>query len=383
MKNMIISCKAIKTALLLSLTFLFSAAADTNVHPLKILHISFHLGCIKDFEEVARELDLDLTSWYVLSSDLPREHFDGKTLGNAVYNITHERARMVWEKHKNFFNQFDVILTSDTAPLSRIFLQNGWQKPLIIWICNRFDYCDYATSEGKFPDREYYELFRAATHQPNVKIVGYTPYEHVYAKAKGIDTGSFTIKPLGSQEKGIRDKHETSIPATINKSETFFIYPRLTGDQLSYIKKKCSEIGLKTYSGRYNGPNDLEGFKGIIYYPYAWSNLAVFENMQRGIIHFIPSEKFILQMVHEGIPVRYVTLNQFELVEWYSKDYRPFFVYFDSWEDLKEKASKDYGSLSAAVKKCTQEQRKTMLDRWHMVFDECSQILTKNNLAYS
>ncbi len=348
--------------------------------PLKVLHISFHLGCTKDFEEVAHELNLDLTSWYVLSADLPREHFDGKTLGNGVYNITHERARMVWEKHKDFFNQFDVILTSDTAPLSRIFLQNGWEKPLIIWICNRFDYADYSTAQGKFPDKEYYDLFRAATHQPNVKIIGYTPYEHVYARARGIDTGTLTIKPLGSQEKGIRDKHETSIPATVNKSETLFIYPRLNGTELNHVIKKCTELGLKTYSGRYNGPNDLTDFKGIIYFPYAWSNLAVFENMQRGIVHFIPSEKFIKQMVREHAPVKYITLDSFNLIEWYREENRPYLVYFDSWEDLKIKTSKDYTQMSLAIKQFAQEHRKTMLDRWQMVFNDCASLLKKLKL---
>ncbi len=362
---------------MLSTFLLFSSGTSAEAPALKVLHISFHLGCTKDFEEVAHELDLNLTSWYVLSADLPRDHFDGKTLGNAVYNITHERARMVWEKHKDFFNQFDVILTSDTAPLSRIFLQNGWNKPLIIWICNRFDYADWGTAQGKFPDREYYDLFRAATHQPNVKIVGYTPYEHVYARAKGIDTGTLTIKPLGSMEKGSREKNATNIPAAVNKSETLFIYPRLGDRELNYTINKCTEVGLKTYSGRYNGPNDLEGFKGIIYFPYAWSNLALFENIQRGIIHFIPSEQFIKQMAHERVPVRYVTLDRFDLVEWYSQEYRPCFVYFDSWEDLKNKVSKDYNQLSLTVKQFAQEHRKTMLGRWHKVFDDCRKMLEK------
>ena len=71
-------------------------------------------------------------------------------MGNAVYNIGHQRAETVWNRHKDYFDKFDVIVTSDTAPLSRIFLQNGWRKPLIIWVCNRFDYCDYASLDLVF-----------------------------------------------------------------------------------------------------------------------------------------------------------------------------------------------------------------------------------------
>jgi hypothetical protein len=160
--------------------------------PLKVLHMTFHNGCKEDFIDVAQELDLDLTSWYVQS--LPQNFWEGFNAGNGIYNVTHERAARVWDRHKDFFNTFDVIVTSDTAPLSRIFLQNGWNKPLIIWVCNRFDY-------GVEGDTEYYELLRKATHMNNVKIIAYTPYEHVYMQSRGISSGNLSIKPLGKKIK--------------------------------------------------------------------------------------------------------------------------------------------------------------------------------------
>ena len=43
--------------------------------------------------------------------------FDGISSGNALYNVGHERAQNIWNKHKDYFNQFDAIITSDTAPL--------------------------------------------------------------------------------------------------------------------------------------------------------------------------------------------------------------------------------------------------------------------------
>jgi hypothetical protein len=80
---------------------------------------------MKDFEDVARELDLDLTSWFV--QRLPQGFWEGFHAGNEIYNVSHRRAQRVWALHHEFFKQFDVIVTSDTAPLSRIFLQNGWR----------------------------------------------------------------------------------------------------------------------------------------------------------------------------------------------------------------------------------------------------------------
>lgn len=329
----------------------------------KILHISFHKGCIKDFEEVAHELSLNVTSWYIHDNV---DDFDGVSRGNVIYNISHKRAQRVWERHKEYFNSFDMIITSDTAPLSRIFLQNNWKKPLIIWVCNRFDYSDCGTREGDFPDAEYYDLFKKATKMKNVRIVAYTPYEHVYMREKGINAGSLTIKPIGSLEEGMRSGSKSAIPETIDQKNVLFIYPRLDSeDQLKYVEQRCASVGLKTYSGAYNGPNDLEGFKGIIYFPYAWSNLALFENLQRGIIHFVPTERFVREL---GSKVRNCTVQRFELVEWYMPEYRPYLVYFDSWQDLKNKVNQDYSALQKEICKAGAGHRQEMLHRWDRLF---------------
>lgn len=356
---------------LLSLLFLCHSAIEANSRAPKILHISFHHGCIKDFEEVGKELSLDLTSWYVLSSDLPRMHFDGKTTGNAVYNLTHQRALDVWNKHKDYFYQFDAIITSDTAPLSRIFLQNGWEKPLIIWINNRFDYYDGASLDGPFPDAEYYDLFRRALNQKNVRVIGYTEYEHHYAGLKGVHTDGFTIKPLGTTKANFRDDGRSYIPQDVVKSETLFIYPRLDENQLVHLKQQCAQLGFKTYSGVYNGPCDLDGFKGIIYFPYAWSNYAVYENMERGLIHFVPSVHFIRTMAQTNLPIKYITLDLFHLIEWYKPEYKDLLVYFDSWQDLRNKVrTLDYAQMSEKNKLFAQHHRKTQLKHWYRVFED-------------
>src|SRR5579872_995466 len=128
---MIISKKSLLLFILLSRTLLH--ADITSLH---ILHLSFHKGCIRDIEIVAQELGCTITSLFI--PDLPAKEFDGYAAGNSLYNIGHERAEKIWNKHKDYFNQFDAIITSDTAPLARIFLQNNYEKPFIIWVCNRF-----------------------------------------------------------------------------------------------------------------------------------------------------------------------------------------------------------------------------------------------------
>jgi hypothetical protein len=359
---------------------------NSVAQPLKILHLGFHKGCLNDIEEVAQELGADITSWYILASERPREHFDGVTRGNGVYNITHERAQRVWEKHKNYFNQFDVIMTSDTAPLARIFLQNNnWKKPLIIWICNRFNYADYETLDGRFPDQEFYDLFRNAAHNNKVKIISYTPYEHHYARYFGVEIGTRMIRPIGVTDKLLQKKNaqnseqkefKSAIPANIKKEDTVFLYPRLGESEVRFAQEQCAHAGVPLYHGAYNGPADLQDFKGVLYFPYQISNLALFENIQRGIIHFIPSINFIINAINNGLPVRNCTGYGYDFCEWYSQDFADCFVYFDSWQDLKHKiASTDYQAMSAKIKAKARQHRAQMLQEWAQVFSECEHTL--------
>ena len=89
---------------------------------MKILHITYHNGCKITLDYVAQSLRHEITTQFA----------------DWNYNIGHNRAIDVWNKHKDYYNQFDIIITSDTCPLARIFLQNNYSGKLIIWICNRF-----------------------------------------------------------------------------------------------------------------------------------------------------------------------------------------------------------------------------------------------------
>lgn len=340
---------------------------------LKILHLTFHRGCALDFQEVGRELDLDVTTWYIMSPDIPRNNLDGVTIGNENFNMTHDRAQCVWDLHKDYFEQFDVIVTSDTAPLSRIFLQNNWKKPLIIWVCNRFDYSDLETSDDTFPDIAYYKMFHAARALPNVRIIAYTAYERLYATRRGIDFGPLLIKPVGLKASPtVPADFVSNVPSSVDKKNTIFLNPRFTQqEQEDYVHHMCNERGIKTYSGVYNGPDDLIGFKGVIYFPYAWSNIALFENLQRGIVHFVPTPQFVLSEFKANKPVRVFTIQDFEYCEWYDPTMRHLFVYFNSWEDLQHKIkTTNYQALSHHVKEYARIHRAEMLARWNGILTD-------------
>jgi hypothetical protein len=359
---------------------LSNVLAEECERPLKVLHLSMHGGCIREIEAIAKELAIDLTSWFVLGS--PPGHFDEKGVGAAIYNIGHDRAERVWNKHRAFFESFDAILTSDTAPLSRIFLQNGWKKPLIIWICNRFDYSDRASIDCDFPDTEYYQLFSRAVQQDNVSVIAYTAIEHIYCRSKGIDTGTLTITPCGAF---ISKCVDSAIPSYVVKEETLFVTP-YHNDTWFKVAKYCEALGFTSYQGRYNGPEDLKGFKAIVHIPYSWSNLALFENMQFGIPYFIPSKKFFRQFLEAGafLPDPGFAIHHLEASEWYSPRHSALFTYFDSWEDLQYKIQHtDFTAWKARIQEHAKAVKTETIEKWKQVFQSAKRNPAKKPMIKS
>jgi hypothetical protein len=337
--------------------------STVSAQSLSILHLSFHTGCLHEIENIAQELDFKVTSLFI--PRLAAYEFDGYASGNALYNIGPERALSIWNKHKDYFNQFDAIITSDTAPLSRIFLQNNYEKPLIIWVCNRFDYADTGSLDCEFPDKKYYELLQQAHDKENVFIVPYTAFESFYAEQKNVMFNHDVIQPSGIFLKA---DVPSSIPSHIDKSATFFIPPYLN-DTTAQIEEHCALLHIPTYKGRYNGPNDLSDFKGIIHTPYSWSNLALFENIQNELPYFIPSFDFMVKMYDAGIiwwPNGNFFKNNHQLAEWYNAENSEIITYFDSWEDLKNKIeATDFDALRVKIKQFAQTHRKTVLKKWN------------------
>lgn len=336
----------------------------THASPLHFLHLSFHKGCINDIQLIAEKLKFQVTSVFI--PDLPAQAFDGQSSGNTLYNIGHDRALNIWNKHKDYFNQFDGIITSDTAPLARIFLQNNYEKPLIVWICNRFDYADNGSLDCDFPDEKYYELLRQASQQKNVYIVPYNSFESFYAAQKNVFFNCSIIKPSGMSQQA---SFTSAIPQDINKQETFFI-PAYLND----IVIPRAQLAVPTYKGRYNGPNDIKDFKGIIHIPYAWSNLAFFENICNGMNYFIPSYNFMMELLTSGT-VWWVNGNFFAknymLSEWYNDENSAIITYFDSWDDLNHKlASTDFDLLKSKIRSFTQTHTSHVLAQWQSIINK-------------
>lgn len=285
---------------------------------MKILHVTYHSGCIISldyiFSKIGYHIETQRATWN--------------------YNISQDLADSIWIKNRDYYNSFDCIVTSDTVPLSRIFLRDEFKGKLIIWVCNRFDYSDNATNTVNFPDPAYYQLFKSALNRPNTFIRSYTKFEHEYAKKhRGITWDNEVFRPVSGFEN---IQKEEFFPNGQKKSNTFLI-TRYHNDNLFIdLKQKCDQLGIQTWRGEYKGPSDLVGIKGIIHIPYAWSNLAIFENWSIGNVYLIPSKEFLLELSSKPNFFWSPPFDRefIESSEWYLPEHSDFFIYFNSFEHL-------------------------------------------------
>lgn len=364
----------------LFLFFIFPIYCIEN--PLKVLHLSFHSAQIKEIEFLSKKFEFDLITWNPLDN-APYEDgniffcpFDGYSRGNRLYNIGHCRAQLIWELHKNFFKQFDLIITSDTAPLSRIFLQNNCTIPLMIWICNRLDYTNTASLDCEFPDAELYALFRKACRKKHTQIFSCTPFEIAYAHKKNIKLKKFIIKPLGIPDEGLPKK-----PLTLNKINrevSFFVLPYHNDKTLPKI---LDALEISYYQGQYADLNDQKNFKGTIHIPHAWSSFTLFKNWSNEMIYFIPSKDFLKELSEQieffwSPPLDW---KELDYSEWYLPQHQNLFVYFDSWEDLKRKIiDTDYKNMKEKIKNFMHAHTEENLEKWENVLKKAKEYkLTK------
>ena len=325
---------------------------------MKLLHLTFHRGCELEIEYVFKKLGHEITAM----------KFD--TGYNEINEFTQLRAQNFWEKNKDYFNTFDGIITSYPTSLSRIFLQNDWSKLLIIWVCNRFDY----GIQEECMDPGFYNLLRSTKDRKNVYIFGNSFIENIYSThAKNVDIGNFIIKPLGKTIK------TDFMYKTYSDEETnvFYVPPGKNETHLLNLSKKLDKLDIQTICERFNeNMIELLGYKGVICIPYSWSSIAFFERLQLGIVTFVPSERFLIELFNEGEywfepPFNIQQTELLKITEWYAQEHRNFMVYFDSWNDLKIKIKNtNYKDKTISILNYAKMHEKETLERWNYITND-------------
>ena len=286
----------------------------------RILHMGNHQGLRYELAGVGRRLGLaiDFEEW-------PERDVCCKL------NVDSDRSRWLWEQHGERWLSYDVIITSDTAPIARPLLQHNVRMlaagtRIVVWVCNRFDFRDNGPDRGRdhplpqplFPEPEFYALYAAAANGSlgaHVSVLPYTPFEAYYAGLKGVWIREPALRPAGLKSLDpsghVREGKGGQADADMNVSNTLFLPPRgndvLMSGQCSYLGLRCLRAGMQLASVddwspehleavhlpiAYADARELRAFKAVVHIPYAWSTLAMWEFLQVCMRLLCPSPSF-------------------------------------------------------------------------------------------
>lgn len=345
---------------------------------MKVLHISHHIGCMRDHQYIYDKLTLD---------------YEFYKFPKGLFYITKGIANQMWNERKDYYNSFDFIVTSDTAPLSRIFMENinELKGKLIVWICNRFDY-------NMENDITFYQIFKqmAIIDKTKIKIIPYSDFEYVWCKFKGIQLLYNTITPIGInslkddskidkllelQNSYLKDQNSIDKYNTPTELKDKCFIPIYSNDNIYFrLKDVLKTNNISVFNGGYKHPTDLQNCKCFITFPDAYSKLITFETIQNKVIVFLPSEDYLIKL-HQtsnnnakywfNCPFGLLNKEKLQYCEWYR--YKECRIYFDSIEDMIFKiqnlSDETIAEKQSWCEKYGKEIEETNINKWNQIFN--------------
>ena len=299
---------------------------------MKVLHLSFHHGCISDVQNVFTKLGCQI---------------DYKFMKNEIpYTITESIANQVWDKNKDLYNSYDIIFTSDTVALSYIFLLhlNDLKPHLIILNSNRFSY-------GMEREYRFFELLQKVQsdkqYLKKITYIPYTDFERIWCGKFNIFLHERAIMPIGKYEQHINDAKDiiasfdtkNTTYRTKDLSDTIFLQKYHNHHQFMNLSKYLYDHEISVDFGSYVDLKELHDYKAMVILPDQFSKYFTFESIQEEVIIVMPSHKFLMELVSkpgyyfniEGSSGRLI--HEFvNLCEWYK--YPEARIYFDSFEEM-------------------------------------------------
>jgi|DEB0MinimDraft_10_1074344.scaffolds.fasta_scaffold09337_2 hypothetical protein len=334
----------------------------------EILHISHHIGCFRDQHYILDKLGFEVTN---------HKFYDG------TFKITKEIADNFWNDHKDQLNEFDYILTSDTAPLSRIFLENQdeFKSKLIIWICNRFDY-------NMEDQTKFYELFSKAEENPNIKIVPYTYFEKIWCKEKGTNIMDRQhIPPCGinlpqfEQYMPSSKVYDSNYGKKVDIPDADVIVPIYHNDNRFFnMTEYLTQKGINVYNGGFRFIEQLKKYKAFVTMPDAFSKFLCFELIHSKIPVILPSKDFLYQLskkpnyffnIWGSGGANLLQKEWIDWCEWYDPNLNECRFYFDSFEEIPEIIkSIDKESMEVSFENASKYIESKSINLWKNFYSE-------------
>lgn len=336
---------------------------------MRILHLSFHVGCINDLTYVFQTLGHSI---------------DYEKMSVPGCRVTPQIAEDYWQKNVDRIQSYDAIVTSDTVALSYIFLRHIDElKPhLIILNCNRFDYGMY--SEGDF----YTALRQIHKRTDKVTYIPATAFEQIWCARKNVYIYENPIPPIGKWDptNTFTGKYILDDFGQIDRSaasaadvDTVFIQMYHNHTRFMKLKELLVSRGVSVANGGYNYLHEIAGFKGLVVLPDAFCKWFAYESIQNGLLVFLPTQRFLLELT--GRPNYFFNIegsggrlmpDWVNLCEWYH--YPETRIYFDSFDDMiqkiKELTPDQRGEKQRWMRFYSEAIERDTLGRWRTIMDK-------------
>lgn len=283
---------------------------------------------------------------------------EGETFFRSISGMDATTADAIWHVYSDYFNSFDAVFVSHCASWSRVFLQNGWKKPLYVWLFFRFDH--------DVPDREvYYKLIKEAKSRPNVKFIAATEQDKLYANSVLGDFPVEVVPPFACTNTATKRK--------ISCEGMFYLVAK-HNESLFSSKLEALKIPIYKHDWHSFAP-DLRGVKGILHMPYVCATASLYENWALENIYFLPTESFLrtLCTAPNYFWDSHGERGDFSQTEWYREENKPLFIYYSSFEELKQMSDDpNLNSLFANRKRNLRDANQQRLEetqkKWGEIF---------------
>lgn len=276
-------------------------------------------------------------------------------------------VRWLADRAEPLARSFDLYITSDTAVQAQLLLRSvGFDKPLVIWVCNRFDAGARWSIDGDPASEAWRALLRAVLRDGRgpgggrVLVVPNAKAEVWYARTyRNVSLGAPIIRPAGQPSRWLDSQawRPSAAPPEATRADRIWISPHPNEKRFG-VAAMLEKRGVRVYQPRsrqYGGPAAVRGFKAAVHLPYTPSSVTLFELLAVGVVYCVPSAGFIMQLAkrraqrRRGATYLYqMTDSNFDVEhvaaglsaallgvsEWWATDMRPLFVYFDSWDQL-------------------------------------------------
>ncbi|KAI8832417.1 mannosyltransferase putative-domain-containing protein [Chytriomyces cf. hyalinus JEL632] len=309
--------------------------------PPRVLYYNTHSGTQTNMQHVMKRLGIPLVRFN------PSAIKDANAMQDprATELVNAGFARAVCEG-------FDFVIVADTLPHARPLIQsliaeqeeNRCQGTIIVAeLTNRFDW-------GVADSDLYFKLIWQVSN-PGNKIINLVwvennPFESRNMADQTMATPDFRLlRPMGY----------TSVPArNLSSEECHRVAVFNDGKYFSPLRYMLEDfdIPLQILDRNYGGPLTLVKYRAYVEMPYQVSTMKLYENLAAGVVTFIPSSKFLQELIFKDFLWFIPTTEFFRTgapgttgpgwarhMDYYHPDLSPYLYYFDSWEHLREQLS--------------------------------------------